>query len=131
MLFRSVTTDESMKLTISCKKNVFDIEHLEFQYLENVPVLQDINLTIDHRPTAIIGQNGAGKTTLVKLLKGLLKPVGGSIYYGGSDMAEIRFFQQQEDGRGGLLFPQPAVLIGIVRAVGTEDGKVVDRKSVV
>ena len=48
----SVTTDESMKLTISCKKNVFDIEHL------------------------------------VKLLKGLLKPVGGSIYYGGSDMAE-------------------------------------------
>ena len=72
----SVTTDESMKLTISCKKNVFDIEHLEFQYLENVPVLQDINLTIDHRPTAIIGQNGAGKTTLVKLLKGLLKPVG-------------------------------------------------------
>ena len=84
----SLTTDESMKLTISCKKNVFDIEHLEFQYLENVPVLQDINLTIDHRPTAIIGQNGAGKTTLVKLLKGLLKPMGGSIYYGGSDMAE-------------------------------------------
>lgn len=69
-------------------KNVFDIEHLKFQYLENVPVLQDINLAIDHRPTAIIGQNGAGKTTLVKLLKGLLKPVGGSIYYGGSDMAE-------------------------------------------
>ena len=33
----SVTTDKSMKLTISCKKNVFDIEHLEFQYLENVP----------------------------------------------------------------------------------------------
>ena len=87
-IVNSVTTDESMKLTISCKKNVFDIEHLEFQYLENVPVLQDINLTIDHRPTAIIGQNGAGKTTLVKLLKGLLRPVGGSIYYGGSDMAE-------------------------------------------
>ena len=98
----SVTTDESMKLTISYKKNVFDIEHLEFQYLENVPVLQDINLTIDHRPTAVdnvsitftpgvwglLGANGAGKTTLVKLLKGLLKPVGGSIYYGGSDMAE-------------------------------------------
>ena len=38
---------------------------------------------------------------------------------------EIRFFQQQDDGRGGLLFPQPAVLIGIVRAVGAEDGKVV------
>ena len=69
-------------------QSVFNIEHLKFQYLENVPVLQDVNLTIDQRPTAIIGQNGAGKTTLVKLLKGLLKPVGGSIYYGESDMAE-------------------------------------------
>ena len=32
--------------------------------------------------TGFIGVNGAGKTTLVKLLKGLLKPVNGSIYYG-------------------------------------------------
>lgn len=91
-IVNSVTTDECMKQTLSYedteKQSVFNIEHLKFQYLENVPVLQDINLTIDHRPTAIIGQNGAGKTTLVKLLKGLLKPVGGSIYYGGSDMAE-------------------------------------------
>ena len=74
--------------TTSCEQSVFNIEHLKFQYVENVPVLQDVNLTIDNRPTAIIGQNGAGKTTLVKLLKGLLKPVGGSIYYGGNDMAE-------------------------------------------
>lgn len=74
--------------TTSCEQSVFNIEHLKFQYIENVPVLQDVNLTIDNRPTAIIGQNGAGKTTLVKLLKGLLKPVGGSIYYGGNDMAE-------------------------------------------
>ena len=74
--------------TASCEQSVFNIEHLKFQYVENVPVLQDVNLTIDNRPTAIIGQNGAGKTTLVKLLKGLLKPVGGSIYYGGSDIAE-------------------------------------------
>ena len=74
--------------TASCEQSVFNIEHLKFQYVENIPVLQDVNLTIDNRPTAIIGQNGAGKTTLVKLLKGLLKPVGGSIYYGGNDIAE-------------------------------------------
>ena len=74
--------------TASCEQSVFNIEHLKFQYVENVPVLQDVNLTIDNRPTAIIGQTGAGKTTLVKLLKGLLKPLGGRIYYGGSDIAE-------------------------------------------
>ncbi len=50
------------------------VENLSFSYQRDVPVLQDITLDFDHRPTAIIGQNGAGKTTFVKLLKGLLKP---------------------------------------------------------
>ncbi len=69
------------------ENTVFDIRHLKFRYLEDVPVLEDICLAIDNRPTAIVGQNGAGKTTLVKLLKGLLKPVGGNIFYCGEDIA--------------------------------------------
>ena len=69
------------------RKEIFRTEHLKFRYLEQVPVLEDVNLLLDGRATAIVGQNGAGKTTLVKLLKGLLKPVGGSIYYAGEDMA--------------------------------------------
>ena len=64
-------------------KEVFRMEHLNFEYLENTPVLKDLNLLLDGRSTAVIGQNGAGKTTLVKLLKGLLKPVSGNVYYGG------------------------------------------------
>ena len=50
----------------------FRIEKLDFSYLADIPVLEDLNMKLDQRPTAIIGQNGAGKTTLVKLLKGLL-----------------------------------------------------------
>lgn len=71
------------------KKSIemFQIEHLDFSYLANVPILKDLNLHLDGRPTAIIGQNGAGKTTLVKLLKGLLKPVSGKIYFRGEDMS--------------------------------------------
>ena len=91
--------------TASCEQSVFNIEHLKFQYVENVPALQDVNLTIDNRPTAIIGQNGAGKTTLVKLLKGLLKPVGGSIYYGGSNMAEKTVAMLA--GESGYVFQNP------------------------
>ena len=85
---QSEIVDKNVSGTVDCGKNVFNIEHLKFQYLENVPVLQDVNLTIDNRPTAIVGQNGAGKTTLVKLLKGLLKPISGNIYYVGDDIAQ-------------------------------------------
>ena len=65
----------------------FCIKNLDFSYLADVPVLKNLNMKLDKRPTAIIGQNGAGKTTLVKLLKGLLKPVSGSIYFHGEDIS--------------------------------------------
>ncbi|MGF7087591.1 energy-coupling factor transport system ATP-binding protein [Kroppenstedtia sanguinis] len=62
------------------------VENLSFSYQKDVPVLQDITLHFDHRPTAIIGRNGAGKTTFVKLLKGLLRPDRGEITVGDTDV---------------------------------------------
>ncbi|OOM10429.1 energy-coupling factor ABC transporter ATP-binding protein [Clostridium saccharobutylicum] len=56
-----------------------EIKNLSFSYIENEPILENMNLVIDERSTAIVGQNGAGKTTFVKLLKGLLKPDEGEI----------------------------------------------------
>lgn len=56
-----------------------EIKNLSFSYTDNEVILENINLVIDERCTAIVGQNGAGKTTFVKLLKGLLKPKEGDI----------------------------------------------------
>lgn len=62
------------------------VENLAFSYRKDAPVLQEITLNFDQRPTAIIGRNGAGKTTFVKLLKGLLKPDRGGITVGDTDV---------------------------------------------
>lgn len=67
---------------------VFSIQNLEFSYTKDRTVIHGLNLELDWRPTAVIGQNGAGKTTLVKLLKGLLKPDGGRILLLGEDMGD-------------------------------------------
>ena len=69
------------------RPDLFEIRNLEFSYRPGTPVLHGINLQLDARPTAIIGQNGAGKTTLVKLLKGLLRPTGPSIWFRGEDIS--------------------------------------------
>lgn len=69
-------------------EKVFQVENLQFSYTEGVPIIKNLSLCLDYRPTAIIGQNGAGKTTLVKLLKGLLKPSDGKILFKGQDIGE-------------------------------------------
>lgn len=61
--------------------SIIEIKDLHFSYKDGEEILKGINLSLDNRPTAIIGQNGAGKTTLVKLIKGLLKPSQGDILF--------------------------------------------------
>ena len=41
--------------------NKLEIEKLHFAYDKTTPVIKGINLVLDDRKTAIIGQNGSGK----------------------------------------------------------------------
>lgn len=84
---------------------VFTIESVGFSYVEDHPVLRGLDLELDGRATAIVGQNGAGKTTLVKLLKGLLKPDEGRILLQGEDIGGRTVAQLA--GRVGYVFQNP------------------------
>ncbi len=53
---------------------------VSFSYLQNKPVLKDINLTIKKgEKIGIIGASGSGKSTLIDIIIGLYKPERGNI----------------------------------------------------
>lgn len=85
--------------------NKIEIKELHFSYTEKEEILKGLDLTIDERSTAIIGQNGAGKTTFVKLLKGLLRPTRGNILFNGQDLSGLTVAQLAKDI--GLVFQNP------------------------
>lgn len=85
--------------------NNIEIKDLHFSYNEGEEILKGINLTLDSRRTAIIGQNGAGKTTFVKLLKGLLKPSSGDVLIKGINTKEATVAELAK--HIGLVFQNP------------------------
>ncbi|MDD5597063.1 MAG: ABC transporter ATP-binding protein [Victivallaceae bacterium] len=73
------------------KNNIIEIKDLDFSYENNVPVLENVNLSFRELESAcIVGPNGGGKSTLLYLLLGLLKPARGSIRVFGKPPVEAR-----------------------------------------
>lgn len=87
-----VTLEEASQLLAKNRggkcMNQISISNLEFSYHPDKKILKGLNIILDERSTAIIGQNGAGKTTFVKLLKGLIRPTAGKIMLNGQDLSE-------------------------------------------
>jgi hypothetical protein len=55
-------------------------DRVSFRYRgrSSAPVLTDVSVALDQRPTVLIGPNGAGKSTLLRLLTGQLRPTTGT-----------------------------------------------------
>jgi energy-coupling factor transport system ATP-binding protein len=71
------------------KMNIIEIKDLSFSYVDNEPVLKDINLSIQKGEwVTILGHNGSGKSTLSKLIIGLLKADKGDIIVDGITLNE-------------------------------------------
>lgn len=66
------------------------INDLSFQYMQDVPILKDLNLTIRKgEKIALIGSSGCGKSTLVKLLSGNYSRYTGQICYDGTELKRL------------------------------------------
>lgn len=66
------------------------LENVEFEYVKDVPVIKNLNLTVNKNETlAIVGNSGGGKSTLVNLLPRFYDIKSGSIKF---DDVDIRKF---------------------------------------
>lgn len=64
--------------------------NVNFEYLENRPILKNINFSINKgEKVALVGETGSGKTTIVNLILGFYKINSGNILFDGKNMSDI------------------------------------------
>ena len=69
--------------------NVLELEGLTAGY-GHAAVIRDLRLTVGRgEVVALLGANGAGKTTTLRVISGLVKPMGGRVLYNGGDLAHV------------------------------------------
>ena len=76
------------KLTSFNKK--IEISNLNFEYVKNFPVLNDVSIDITRgQTTAIVGSTGSGKSTLIKLILRLYDSTSGEIKFDGKNIRDL------------------------------------------
>ena len=83
-------TDCENPLELKGLNNKIEFKNVEFEYIENHPVLKGLNLTVAKNETlAVVGNSGGGKSTLVNLIPRFYDIKSGSITV---DDVDIRKF---------------------------------------
>lgn len=87
------------EVLIDDRENAAEIEHVtgevrlqdvDFSYVEGVPVLEHVNLTVEPgQMIALVGPTGAGKTTIVSLISRFYDVTGGSVRIDGTDIKDM------------------------------------------
>jgi len=70
---------------VSSSKNiVLEAKNIS-KYFGTITALENVNLTVkEGECLGVVGDNGAGKSTFMKVLSGLYKPSGGSLFFNGN-----------------------------------------------
>jgi ABC-type multidrug transport system fused ATPase/permease subunit len=71
-------------------RGAVELDHVEFGYLAERPVLHELTLDIPAGQTvALVGATGAGKTTIAKLISRFYDPTSGAVRLDGVDLRQI------------------------------------------
>jgi len=100
-----------------------DFDHVDFHYIEGIPVLRDIDLHVEPGETiAFVGHTGAGKTTMTSLISRGYEVTGGAIRIDGHDIRDVK--RRSLTKHMGVVLQNPYLFSGTVReniAYGRED----------
>lgn len=66
------------------------LENINFSYDQNIPVLNNLNITFTKGLQAIVGESGSGKSTLTKLLTNKLENYTGSVLIDGIELSLVK-----------------------------------------
>ena len=76
--------------TMPAMHEKIEFKNVSFEYVKNVPVLKNVNLTVKHGEIiALVGNSGGGKTTLVSLLPRFYDVTSGAISVDGTDIRDF------------------------------------------
>ncbi|HZK38967.1 MAG TPA: ABC transporter ATP-binding protein [Clostridia bacterium] len=90
LLSKEEEIPEETRHKIEVAKGKVDIEHVNFSYSEDHPLIEDMNISVEPGELiAIVGPTGGGKTTLVNLLMRFYDVQSGSIKIDGIDIRHL------------------------------------------
>lgn len=91
-----------------------DFNHVQFEYVQGVPVLRDFDLHVEPGETvALVGHTGAGKTSVTALVNRSYEITGGQILIDGIDLATID--RASLTSRMSVVLQEPYLFSGTVR----------------
>ena len=87
--------------------NVISVKGLKKVFEDGVTVLNGIDLDIKYgEKVVILGASGSGKSTLLRCLNCMEDPTGGSIYFDGDDIADMKIDINKHRENIGMVFQQ-------------------------
>lgn len=107
-------TDRPDAIELDTVEGRVDFDHVDFHYVEGVPVLQDIDLHVKPGESiAFVGHTGAGKTTITSLVSRGYEVTGGAIRVDGHDIRDIK--RRSLTRHMGVVLQQPYLFSGTVK----------------